>query len=214
MNLKRNSNPMLHVQTLIVGQLQTNCYLISDEKTSECLIVDPGDDASYLAEKMVSGKLKPVAICATHGHFDHVLGAFELQHSLDIPFSIHPKDTFLLNGMQKSAEHYLHIPIIEPPPTVSIELNASTSFTIGSSTFTVLETPGHTPGGVCFYCQKENICFTGDTVFAGGAIGDWRHAYSDKQALLRSVKKILSLPSGTRLYPGHGEQTRVCYLTP
>ena len=200
---------MLHVQALIVGQLQTNCYIVSDEETGECLIIDPGDDASYIGEVVALEKLKPVAVLATHGHFDHVLSAFELQHIFDIPFYAHAKDEFLLSGMQKSAEHYLHIPIVEPPPNPSKEMQKNPSFRVGSSTFTVLETPGHTPGGVCFYSQKDQICFTGDTVFAGGAIGDWRHAYSDKQALLLSVKKILSLPNETILYPGHGEQTSV-----
>jgi len=203
---------MLHVKTLVVGQLQTNCYIIFDETSRESIIIDPGDDASYIGEVVVSKKLTPIAILATHGHFDHVLSAFELQHTFDIPLYLHPKDEFLLTGMQKSAEYYLHISIIEPPPNPSKELQKNPSFRVGSSTFAILETPGHTPGGVCFYSQKDQICFTGDTVFAGGAIGDWRHTYSDKQALLSSVKKILSLPNETILYPGHGEQTTVALL--
>jgi glyoxylase-like metal-dependent hydrolase (beta-lactamase superfamily II) len=203
---------MLHVQTLIVGQLQTNCYLATEEKSGETFIIDPGDDAAYIADTLVSGKLMPVAILATHGHFDHVLSGFELQHLFDIPFYIHAKDEFLLPGMQKSAEHYLTIPIVDPPPIPSKEFQKNKVATLGSLRLEILETPGHTPGGVSFYSKKNHICFTGDTVFAGGGIGDWRHEYSDKQALFASVQKILSLPKETILYPGHGEQTTVALL--
>jgi len=200
---------MLHVQTLIVGQLQTNCYLLSDGESREAIVIDPGDDASYIADTLVSGKLTPRAIWATHGHFDHVLSAFELQHMFSIPFYIHPEDEFLLPRMQKTAAYYLKIPIVELPPHPSKELQKQTHITVGRFVLEILETPGHTPGGVSFYSQTDRICFTGDTVFAGGAIGDWRHEYSDKETLLKSVHRILSLPENTILYPGHGEQTTV-----
>jgi len=203
---------MLRVQILIVGQLQTNCYILTEGKFGKAFIIDPGDDASYIADTIASKKLTPVGILATHGHFDHVLSAFELQHMFSIPFYIHAKDEFLLLGMQKSAEYYLKIPIVDPPPIPSKEFQKNMFFEFGLSEFEILETPGHTPGGVCFYFQKDHLCFTGDTVFAGGAIGDWRHSYSDKQALLSSVQKILSLPKETILYPGHGEQTTVADL--
>ena len=200
---------MLQIQTLIVGQLQTNCYLVSGDKSHETLIVDPGDDASYIAEKIAAAHLEPTQILATHGHFDHILGAFELQQIFSIPFFIHPNDLFLLHRMRETAEHYLGIPVIEPPPVNPKDLSKNMKISLGQTYLEVLETPGHTPGGVSFYSQKDSICFTGDTVFAGGAIGDWRHAYSDKQLVLRSVHEVASLPKQTLLYPGHGDQTTV-----
>jgi hydroxyacylglutathione hydrolase len=200
---------MLHIQTLTVGELQTNCYLVSDSPSNETCIIDPGDDASYIAEKISSTHIQPVAILGTHGHFDHVLSAFELQHIFHIPFYIHPSDEFLLSLMKKTADCYLKTPVVEPPPTPSKTLQKNTSISVGSSVFKILQTPGHTPGGVCFYCPKEYVCFTGDTVFEGGAVGDWHHKYSNKQALLASVQMILSLPTETVLYPGHGHQTTV-----
>jgi len=200
---------MLQIQTFIVGQLQTNCYLVSDDTSHQALIIDPGDDANYIAEKITADNLQPIAILATHGHFDHILGAFELQQIFSLPFFIHPKDLFLLKRMRETAEHYLGISVIEPSPVKPKEFPKDMKIQLGEMYVNVLETPGHTPGGVSFYFQKENICFTGDTVFAGGAIGDWRHEYSDKQLLLRSVKEIVSLPQETILYPGHGDQTTV-----
>jgi glyoxylase-like metal-dependent hydrolase (beta-lactamase superfamily II) len=200
---------MFNIQTLVVGQLQTNCYLVSDRLSNETLIIDPGDDASYISDVILRDKLIPTAILATHGHFDHILGAFELQHSFSIPFYVHPSDMFLLQRMRKTAEHYLRIPIVEPPPIPDPTMQKSTRVMVGSSCFDSIDAPGHTPGGVSFYCKKEGVCFVGDTVFAHGAVGDWRHDYSDKALLLQSVKKILSLPEKTMLYPGHGDRTTI-----
>jgi len=200
---------MLDIQTLTVGQLQTNCYLVSDAQSKETLIIDPGDEASFIGDTILSGHLKPIAVLATHGHFDHVLSAFELIHIFHIPFYLHPNDEFLLESLKKTAEYYLKIPIVELPPTPSKTLQKKTSISLGQSRFVIRQTPGHTPGGVSFICKKEHIAFTGDTIFADGAIGNFRHMYSDKEALLISVEKILSLPQETILYPGHGGQTTV-----
>jgi len=200
---------MLHIQTLIVGQLQTNCHLVWDTESMEAILIDPGDDASYIADTVVRLALRPKAIVATHGHFDHTLAAFELQHIFDIPFYVHPKDEFLLSQMRQTAEHYLSVPVIELPPIPSPDLQAATRVSVGSHEFHIVETPGHTPGGISLYSEKDGVCFTGDTVFEGGAIGDWRHSYSDKQALLSSVQTLLSLPDATILYPGHGRESSV-----
>jgi len=200
---------MLHVETFIVGELQTNCYCVSDSQSRVAFIIDPGDDASYIAQKIAGESLKPKAVLATHGHFDHVLSAFELQHIFTVPFYIHQNDEFLLQAMKKTAEYYLAAPVIEFPPTPSKTLQKNASLSLGPYRFEIMETPGHTAGSVCFYCKKEHICFTGDTVFEGGAVGDWHHGYSDKQALLASVRTILSLPPETLVYPGHGNQTTV-----
>jgi len=200
---------MLDIQTLTVGQLQTNCYLVSDTQSKETLIIDPGDDGSFIGETIVASHLKPIAICATHGHFDHVLSAFELQHIFHIPFYVHPNDEFLLENMEKTAEYYLKIPIVELPPMPSKALQKKTSVPVGKYRFAIWQTPGHTPGGVSFICEKEHCAFTGDTVFSHGAIGNFCHMYSNKEALLISVEKILSLPKETLLYPGHGEKSTI-----
>lgn len=200
---------MLNIQTFIVGQLQTNCYLVSDSASHEALIIDPGDEGSYIAEKITSGGYKPIAILATHGHFDHALAGFELQHLFNIPCYIHPSDEFLLSQMRESASYYTNITVVDPPFTPSKSLRKCVFFTLGSYQFDVMDTPGHTPGGVCFVCKKEHVAFTGDTVFQGGAVGNWYHTYSDKQSLDTSIRKILSLPKSTVLYPGHGRLTTV-----
>ena len=98
---------MLHIETFIVGELQTNCYCVSDSQSRVAFIIDPGDDASYIAQKIAGESLKPKAVLATHGHFDHVLSAFELQHIFTVPFYIHQNDEFLLQAMKKTAESIL-----------------------------------------------------------------------------------------------------------
>ncbi len=96
----------MEVFSLIVGQLQTNCYLLSDLLTKECFIIDPGDEADFIIGKIISLGLRPKMILATHGHFDHVLAATELKLAFNIPFSLHKKDLFILKRMRQTAKYF------------------------------------------------------------------------------------------------------------
>jgi len=198
--------PSLSIERLSVGELQTNCYIVGDPVSQEILVIDPGDSADFIAQKLEkAGKL--VGIVATHGHFDHILGAFELQEIFNIPFYIHEKDMFLLQTMTSTAKYYLRREIIEIPPRNVTHLTSGFTIPLGNLTFIVAETPGHTPGGVCLYCKAEEVIFSGDTIFADGLVGDVRHKYSDKDSLLKSLKSIFTFPDSTTIYPGHGEKT-------
>lgn len=198
---------MLEVITLIVGQLQTNCYLVADKKTKKTLIIDPGDDADYI-ERIVSDKrLAPTKIIATHGHFDHILAVTELKLAYKIPFLIHKEDEFLVSQMQSSARHFLGI-ATDPPPEIDGYIKADEFITIGDNKLKVIETPGHTPGGVCLYCQKDKILFTGDLLFAQG-VGRTDFSYSNSAALQASLVKIFRLPAATTVYCGHGQVTTI-----
>lgn len=197
------------IRTVVVGSLKTNCYLLTEVASKETVIIDPGDDASYLASIIEEMKAVPVAIVATHGHFDHVLGVWELVRQYTIPFYIHPKDQFLLRRMNSSAQKYLERQIVEPVPTEMDDLYEGRNILFGSSALTTIETPGHTPGSVSFTTNGGATLFCGDTLFADGGVGDWRHRYSDKEVLDQSVQKILSYPPSSDLYPGHGRETTV-----
>jgi glyoxylase-like metal-dependent hydrolase (beta-lactamase superfamily II) len=188
-----------------LGQLQANCYfLIEDNK---CIIIDPADDAGFLLEELQRKKLKPITLLATHGHFDHVLAVGEIQMSFDIPFYIHQDDLFLVKRLNETAIHFLgyNPHAIQPK---NIKLLNNNLLGIADFELRIISTPGHTPGGVCFYFEKEKTVFTGDTLFKDG-IGRYDFSYSSYTDLQNSLKKLFQLPKEIVVYPGHGETTRI-----
>lgn len=192
------SKSKLKVERLVVGQMAANCYIISDGQ--ESVVIDPGDDGQYILAKIET----PIsAIVATHGHFDHILSAMELQTSFGVPFLIHADDVFLLKGMQESSKHFLGIQS-DPPPQVARTIADGEVLPLG---LRVMHTPGHTPGSVTLLV--DTIAFVGDVLFEGGAVGRTDFSYSDSELLAASIKKILALPSETILYSGHGISTTV-----
>ena len=193
------------VKRLIVGQLQTNCYLAWDEENLEAVIIDPGDDADYIQRRVADFNLHPKFILATHGHFDHILAATELKLAFKIPFLIHQADLFLLKRAGKTARFFTGIseePML--PPDKFIKEGDKIRF--GKECLKVIETPGHTPGGVAFY--SPGILFSGDTIFAEGK-GRTDFNYGSEEQLKNSIKKLLNLPKQTTVLPGHGEETTI-----
>lgn len=193
-----------------LGQLQTNCYLVYNNDAKDALIIDPADDANFISEQILNLKLTPTAIIATHGHFDHILAAWELQLAFNIPFLIHKDDQFLLRNMQKSAKHFLNQNIIEKIPENIHFINCRdvksyVSPFLTKLNFEVIHTPGHSPGSICLYSKKDNILFSGDTLFSD-SIGRTDFSYGSKKELDLSLKKIFKLPKETLVYPGHSTE--------
>jgi len=195
----------MKVEKVVVGQLSTNCYLVWDEESLEAIIIDPGDDGDYIIRRIGDFNLSPCFILATHGHFDHILGVTELKLALNIPFLIHKNDLFLLKRAEKTAKFFTggeEEPIL--PPDKFIEKGDKIIF--GKESLRVIETPGHTPGSVSFY--SPGFLFSGDLIFAEGE-GRTDFAYSSKEELQKSIKKILKLPANTLIYPGHGKEFKI-----
>ncbi len=193
------------IERLIVGQLQTNCYLVWDKENLETVIIDPGDDADYIQRRVADFNLCPKFILATHGHFDHILAATELKFAFKIPFLIHQADLFLLKRAEETARFFTGIsenPVL--PPDKFIKEEEKIKF--GKESLEVIETPGHTPGGVAFY--SPGVLFSGDTIFAEGT-GRTDFSYGSEKQLKNSIKKLLSLPKETTVLPGHGEETTI-----
>lgn len=199
---------MLKVKRLSVGQLRTNCYLVFDQSSRETVVVDPGDDADYITQKILDLELKPKQIWATHGHYDHVLAVVELKLAFKIPFLISKKDQFLLKRTRSTAQHFGEHQVA-PNPKPDRFLHQSETLKVGESQIKIIATPGHTPGGLSFYLKKEGVVLTGDTIFAQGSIGRTDLKYSSFQDLKKSLKKILNLPEETQIFPGHGETSDV-----
>jgi len=199
---------VLNIITLPVGQLKANCYLVYEENASDCIIIDPGDEADFIMQKINDYGLTLVGIVATHAHFDHIKGVIELKWAFNIPFYLHAKDQALLAHYRRSAMYFTNYDP-GPPPIPDVYLKDKDTIGQGVSEFKVIQTPGHTPGSICLYNKKEGIIFTGDTLFAGGGVGRTDHSYSNPLNLGKSIQKILTLPDNTIILSGHGEATTV-----
>jgi len=197
----------LEIEKLVIGQMEVNCYICTDSESKTAVIIDPGDEAPYISDYLEKHTLRPTAILATHGHFDHIMAAFALQHMYRIPFLIHSADAFLVGQMQHSARHFLGISTTDPPPHIDKTVDENDSISIGNKRIKLIHTPGHTPGSVSFVLQKTLI--VGDVLFRGGSIGRTDFSYSNYDDLKSSLRKILSHVSDTVIYPGHGPATRV-----
>jgi len=193
----------MNIFTYSLGAMKTNCYLLSDGENS--LIIDPGDEADFLLEQLIRKRLRLKAIIATHGHFDHIMAAYEIQASIDTPFYIFKEDMFLVKRVNETAKYFLGYDPQALFPK-NIRYLKKGKLTIQNFEFNIFQSPGHTPGSGCLYFKKENAIFTGDTLFKKG-IGRFDFSYSNKNDLDHSLKNILSLPEKTLVYPGHGEST-------
>lgn len=202
-------NKLLNVQRLVVGQMQSNCYLIFDSNTHEVIVVDPGEDDTYIIEKIQQLDLKPLMIIATHGHFDHILAALSIQKTYHIPFAIHENDRFLVGQMASSAKYFLGFDTYALPPMIDKRVQAGDRIKIGSHVLEVIESPGHTPGSITLIDNAHTFMIVGDVLFAGGGIGRTDFSYSNSQDLKQSLDVLLSYPDTMMIYPGHGEPTTV-----
>lgn len=199
----------LEVLRLPVGQMAANSYIVFDPQSQEAIIIDPGDDGQYIIETIAKHNLTPMTIIATHGHFDHIMAACELQISYNLPFFIHKNDEFLVRRMQENAEHFLRIKIVDPPPVISGNIIEGAEISIGAQSLQVIETPGHTPGSISLYDKEGGFVIVGDLLFAEGMVGRTDHKYSSPLDLSKSIQRIVELPSDTVVYSGHGEETTV-----
>jgi len=196
----------MQITRLPLGQLQANCYLVSCPKTKEGAIIDPVDSGDFIIQKIQDLGIQPQLIIATHGHFDHVLAALELKLALNLPFALHPADLPLLKKATRSADFWLKTQA-DPTPPVDRFLKDGDLISFGTQKLKVMETPGHTPGSICLYDQKQ-VLLSGDTVFKK-AVGRTDYSYSNRKQMKGSLKKILKLPNTVRILPGHGEATTV-----
>jgi len=198
----------MEILSFSLGALNTNAYLVFCPKTRQGLIIDPADEANFLSEKILREKIKPLAIVATHGHFDHLLAANELQLAFGIPFLIHQNDQKILSTMQKSASWHLRRKMSEEPPKKLSFLKEGEKICFGREWLTVIELPGHTPGSIGLYNFSQKILLSGDTIFKDG-VGRADFSYSSPENLASSLQKIKEKFSGFMVFPGHGESFRL-----
>ena len=190
--------------------LSENCYVASEGGAA--VVVDPGffdEELPALYEYLETEGLKPCAILLTHAHFDHMLATKVLQERFGgIPVYMHPKETVTLQLDKKYVDES-GISGFQPEfVSTPVEDGQVLELAKGLS-FKVIATPGHTPGGVCWYNEAAGVLFSGDTLFAG-TIGRTDLEYGDYDAIIRSImEKLVFLPGETDVFPGHGRPTTI-----
>lgn len=192
------------VRTLILGQLSSNCYIVDCGEV--CAIIDIGDDAEKLLHYLKTYTLKPAAVLLTHGHFDHVGGVEEVRLATGAKVYIHEADSHMLNsGTANLAEQISDKPF-QPVKEFETFKNGD-CITVGNVTFTVMHTPGHTSGSVCFL--TENLLFSGDTLFRC-SIGR-TDLGGNGEEMEESLSKLSRMEGEYRVYPGHFHSTMLSF---
>ena len=183
------------IKTLPVGYLDTNCYIVTDEDTRKCAIIDPGADSNVILDYIESHKLTPEAIFLTHGHFDHCMALDAVARATGVPVYINKND---VNTDGERGQHRLD-------DNGGLNWYAEGDvMKVGGLELLVLETPGHSSGSVTIKC--ESALFTGDTLFRDSCgrtdLGD-----GDMDVLLKSLRRLSALEGDFEVYPGHADST-------
>ena len=187
---------MLTLHTLPLGAYQTNCYILHQEDSSSCVVIDPGYTPEVILDFLAGKGLKLEAILLTHGHFGHVGAVRDLAAETGCQVYLNPDDLSM------------------PPRMTAGPLYYTDTYSDGDTLspagipFQVLSTPGHTPGSVCLIA--ENYLFSGDTLFAGSR-GRTDLPGGSTRAILESLRRLAALPQDYSVHPGHGESTTLAW---
>ncbi len=194
----------MNIHKIVVGQLDVNCYICSDEATSEAIIIDPGDEYERISDLIDENGLNPRYIVFSHAHYDHVCAAKDLKDKYKALLIMHEDEQTVYKHTKELCISWGYEPEDFPPPDILVRDGDKIQF--GGIVFEVIHTPGHTPGGICLY--GGDTLFTGDTLFSGSA-GRTDLPGGDLYKLSSSLKKIISLPPKTSVFCGHGNTTTI-----
>ena len=185
----------MHIKTLTVGPIETNCYIVSDEETKECAVIDPGAEAAVILDYIESAALRCRCVFLTHAHHDHTGAVDEVLEDTGAVLYMSAKDNGVpisFNGDSYAA------------PEGTRFYGEGDEVAVSSLRFRVMETPGHTPGSVCLICL--DALFTGDTLFRDSC-GRTDFAASNTDDMLRSLRRLAELPGDYEVFPGHMSAT-------
>jgi len=193
------------INRLVVGSLSANCYIVGSEVEGEGLVIDPGGNAGDINKAIIDSGLDIKVIVLTHGHSDHIAALYEVQDRTGAEVAIHTADDDFLEGRGSFSSQF-GISYKTPPPPDRL-LREGDTIEIGSLSFSVIHTPGHTPGSICLLTDDK--VFTGDTLFRRG-IGTTLMPGSSRRQLIDSINtRLMVLPDNTVVYPGHGRETTI-----
>ncbi len=195
----------MNIEKLTLGAMQTNCYILSDEKSGECAVIDPAAEAGEIIGYVRKNSLKIKYIILTHVHIDHIMALDELKKLCGAPVAVHEEEARLLNdNMGTLAQLFGTAP---PASKADILLHDGDNLNLGDEVLKIIHTPGHTIGGISILCGK--ILISGDallnmsigrTDFPGGSYNQLKSSI---------VNKLFVLDDDTLVYPGHGEITTI-----
>jgi glyoxylase-like metal-dependent hydrolase (beta-lactamase superfamily II) len=199
----------LHVESWVGGPLSNNIYLLWDESALAAVLIDPsiGSEPALLRlHELEENGVHLQAIWNTHGHFDHIYDNAKWKQEYSVPLMMHKDDCFLIEFLHDQSLWFgLEAPESTEPDA---DLSPTRELKVGNYTAQVLHTPGHSPGSVSFWFESENVCVSGDVLFAG-SVGRTDLPGCSAQDLGHSLQKLLALPPQTRILPGHGPATTV-----
>ena len=197
----------MNIETLTVGPLAVNCYIVSDPDSNEAILIDPGSDSKRIINLIEVRNLKLNSIINTHCHIDHIAEVKAIQDHFNVQFLIHKNELPLLNMLYDSDG--LFGINVSGVPEVSEFLDSDQEIKLGNSICKILFTPGHSPGGISLLIQ--NHVFVGDCLFKD-SIGRTDLHGGNYDELITSIKtKLFTLPNDTLVYPGHGPVTTIEY---
>ena len=197
----------ISITTLTLGPFQTNCFVVTSDGPA-CWIIDASFSPGPLIDHIRREKLMPEALILTHAHVDHIAGVAEVRRAFpNLPILIHAAEREWLGDPMLNLSAVMGQSVTAPGPDRTIA--AGETLVLGDSTWRVLHTPGHSPGGITLWCESEGIAVVGDSLFAG-SIGRTDFPGSDHDTLLASIRsQLYTLPGATKVYPGHGSPTTI-----
>jgi hydroxyacylglutathione hydrolase len=194
------------IQPFEAGPFATNAYIVADEQTKKAVIIDaPPDSADDITEWVWVQGLQVERVLLTHTHWDHTADAAKFTRLFRAPLLVHKADEYRLIAPMDGP---LRPPFDIPPMNADGYLEDSMAIPVGSLTLRVIETPGHTEGGICLYEEEQGILFSGDTLFKG-SIGRTDFPGGSWETLMASLKALKELPDETVVFPGHGPDTTI-----
>lgn len=199
---------MIKVEKFVVNPLGENSLVLSDE-TGECIFIDPGffyeEEHVEIKDYIATNKLKPVKITNTHCHFDHIMGVEFIRNEYKIPFWAHADDAFWIEKAIDQGKMFGFN--MKPVSPIDAFLHENEFIEFGNSKLKIIHVPGHSPGHVVFYSEKDELLIAGDVLFHG-SIGRTDLPGGDYDTLISSIKtKLFALPDNTKVYCGHGPET-------
>ena len=199
---------MIKIKKFVVNPLQENSYILSDE-TGECIFIDPGyfydEEYDEIREYISENNLSPVKIANTHCHFDHIMGVEFVRNEYNIPLCAHPDDAFWIERAVDQGQMFGFD--MKPVRPIDVFFNEGEKVIFGNSELKIIHVPGHSPGHVAFYNNKNNFLIGGDVLFYG-SIGRTDLPGGNHRQLISSIQeKFFTLPGETKVYCGHGPET-------